>query len=154
MFSPEGEQADGIDGSARVAQDDTTTAFFDRTYDETLALLEEARFYIAEGAGTEAAALGPEARMRFARESMRITSRLSQVMAWLLAQKAVHAGELGRDDVATGPYALDGQNVCEPAEPELSEGLPRRLCSLLDRSHALYTRVSRLDAMVREQTAG
>jgi len=132
-----------------LTQDDTSPAFFNRTYDETLALLEEARFYISDGARTDAAALDPEARLRFARESMRVTSRLSQVMAWLLAQKAVHAGEIDRTEAAVDAYALDGRSVCEPADPELSQGLPRHLRSLLDRSHALYMRVSRLDAMVR-----
>lgn len=130
-----------------------TPAFFNRTYDETMALLEEARFYIADGSRTEIEALPPEARLRFARESMRITSRLSQVMAWLLAQKAVHAGEISRAEAAGEDYALAAHEVCEAADPELSEGLPTHLCSLLDRSYALYVRVARLDAMVRAQAS-
>lgn len=129
-------------------------AFFNRTYEETLALLEEARFYVADGAPAEAAALPAEARLRFARESMRVTSRLTQVMAWLLAQKAVHAGEISHAEAADPDYALAGQSVCAAADPALARGLPAHLRSLLDRSHALYTRVARLDAMVRGDDGG
>lgn len=129
------------------------TAFFHRTYDETMALLIEARNYIAYHEATDQKKLAPHTRLQVSYESMRVTSRLTQVMAWLLAQKAVHAGELTREQVATEEYALSGGDIClDPSGPD-NEELPAGLRSLLDRSYRLYVRVSRLDDMVRRGAA-
>lgn len=124
------------------------TAFFGKTYDETLALLREARDYAAfadpgEGRGGDVAA-----RLIGACESLRVTSRLSQIMAWLLARKAVFAGEISRKQAAEEPFLLAGHTVCLAGGDD--EGLlPPHLKSLAERSRALYVRVARLDEMVR-----
>ena len=129
------------------------TAFFNRTYDETMALLIEARNYIAYNEAADQRGLSPQARLQVSYESLRVTSRLTQVMAWLLAQKAVHAGELTPRQVATDEYALSGGVVCtDPSGPE-NEELPSGLRSLLERSHKLYMRVARLDEQVRRAVA-
>src|SRR3954447_18327229 len=100
------------------------TAFFNRTYDETMALLIEARNYIAYNEAADQRGLRPQARLQVSYESLRVPSRLTQVMAWLLAQKAVHAGELTVQQVATEEYALSGGEVCtDPSGPE-NEELP------------------------------
>ena len=125
------------------------TAYFHRTYDETMALLIEARNYAIYHDAIDQRTLTPSARLQVSFEALRVTSRLVQVMAWLLAQKAVHAGELTPEQGAGEEYALSGGTVCsDPAGPE-NEALPGGLRSLLDRSHRLYVRVSRLDDMVR-----
>src|SRR3954453_23758512 len=129
------------------------TAFFNRTYDETMALLIEARNYIAHNEAFEQRKLSPQVRLQVSFESLRVTSRLTQVMAWLLAQKAVHAGELTAQQAAGPNHALSGGEVCAAAGgPDLLE-LPTGLRSLLDRSHHLYIRISRLDAQVRRNAA-
>ena len=129
------------------------TAFFNRTFDETMALLIEARNYIAYNEAADQRGLSPQARLQVSYESLRVTSRLTQVMAWLLAQKAVHAGELTPRQVATDEYALSGGVVCtDPSGPE-NEELPSGLRNLLERSHKLYMRVARLDEQVRRAVA-
>jgi len=129
------------------------TAFFNRTYDETMSLLIETRNYIAFHESRDHRKLPPEVRLQVSYESMRVTSRLTQVMAWLLAQKAVYAGELTPEQVATEEYALSGGDTCtDPSGPE-NEELPAGLRSLLDRSHRLYMRVARLDEQVRRSVA-
>jgi regulator of CtrA degradation len=129
------------------------TAFFNRTFDETMALLIEARNYIAYNEAADQRGLPPQVRLQVSYESLRVTSRLTQVMAWLLAQKAVHAGELTPRQVATDEYALSGGDVCtDPSGPE-NEELPSGLRSLLERSHKLYMRVARLDEQVRRAVA-
>ena len=130
-----------------MAENSTPTEFFGRTFDEVYELLLEARSYIRHGAKVDAGGLEQEDRLRFALESMRVTSRLSQVMAWLLNEKAVHAGEIGRQERSGEAYRLTGQKVCLDDRPELSDGLPPQLTNLLARSHALYIRVSRLDEL-------
>jgi regulator of CtrA degradation len=80
-----------------------------------------------------------------------VTSRLTQTMAWLLAQKAVHAGELTITEAASDDYALSGGEIClDPSGPDNGD-LPHGLRSLLERSYHLYVRVARLDAMVRRE---
>lgn len=127
--------------------------FFNGPYDETMALLIETRNYIAFHEAIDQRKLPPHVRLQVSYESMRVTSRLTQVMAWLLAQKAVHAGELTMAQVATEEYALSGGDICtDPSGPE-NEDLPSGLRSLLERSHKLYMRVARLDALVHREVA-
>jgi len=131
-----------------------TPTFFNGTYDETMALLVEARNYIAyHDAMEHRQQLPPHVRLQISYESMRVTSRLTQVMAWLLAQKAVHAGEITREEAAGDEWCLSGGEICtDPSGPDNTH-LPSGLRSLLERSHNLYMRVSRLDEMVRQDVS-
>lgn len=78
-------------------------------------------------------------------ESLRLTSRLAEVVAWLLAQKAYQAGELSREDIAAEDYRLAGAGVCLNWRAGTDPALPPPLTSLLRRSYDLYCRVRRLD---------
>lgn len=122
-------------------------AFFGATYDEAHALLVEARDYVRDESGGPAAS--PIDRLTICQESLRLTTRLTQVMAWLLTRKAVHAGELSADEAATARYALGGRKVCLDARGEAAAGVPEHLRDLLIRSRALYERVARLDNQAR-----
>lgn len=129
----------------------TASTFFNGPYDETMSLLVEARNYIAFQEAVDNRALPPNVRLQVSYESMRVTSRLTQAMAWLLAQKAVHAGEMTLAQMASDDFALSGGEICsDPSGPE-NEELPVGLRSLLERSHSLYSRVARLDEMVRRE---
>ncbi len=124
-----------------------TVTYFDSTFEEALALTREARDYLAcqeKGALSE---LSPVGRMAASCESMRMTARMTQVVAWLLVQKAVHAGDLTREEAALPKYRLAGRAICDDVEPLTAEPLPERLTELLARSHKMYRRVARLDAM-------
>ncbi len=125
-----------------------TVAYFDNTFEEALALAREARNYIVYQDAVAVAKLEPAARLVVSCESMRVTARIWQIVAWLLVQKAVHAGELSRDQATQAPYRLAGQRVCAVNELIADEKIPLRLAELLERSHSLYTRVERLDAML------
>lgn len=127
------------------------TFFFNGPYDETMTLLIEARNYIAFHDAAEHRKLSPQVRLQISYESMRVTSRLTQVMAWLLAQKAVHAGEITKAKGASADFALSGGEVCSDGAGPDNEDLPVGLRSLLERSHRLYMRVERLDRMVGEE---
>ena len=126
----------------------TTITFFDRTYDEAFALLVEARDYLADRQHQVMDQLTPQLQLIASCETMRLTSRLVQVMAWLLVQRAIHAGEIDPADADAPQRRLGGHDVCAEPGPWDMSGLPRRLRLLLDRSHALYNRVARLDEMV------
>ncbi len=84
-------------------------------------------------------------------EMSRITMRLTSVMAWLMARKAVVAGQISPDD-ATANYRIDGEEYCLARYEDLYEVTPDYLVDLLERSYQLYLRVWRLDQQHNEQT--
>src|SRR3546814_16267279 len=86
----------------------------------------------------------PNDRMLASCEAMRIASQLTQVMAWLLVQKAVHAGEMTREDARAPEFRLAGKSVCAEAAPPVEGTLQPRLAELLERSLSLSLRVARL----------
>ena len=127
-----------------------TVTFFDTTYREALSLTEEARNYLAGLKSNGAKSSVPADALLASCEAMRLTSRLTQVMAWLLVQKAVHAGELTRSEAQDPKYRLAGQDICSPADPAFEGELEPGLADLLARSHSLYQRVARLDSLYDE----
>ena len=122
--------------------------FLNGTYEETLRLLREARDYLAYREPLDRQRLTPFERLVVNCEALRLTSRLTQVMAWVLMQKAVHAGEVSAAEAAAEHHRLAGQAVCRSRELRQARAVPPALGRLLDRSYDLYSRVERLDAMV------
>lgn len=120
-------------------------AFFRRTYDETMDLMVEARNYMAYVERRERERAGAVAGLRMTCEALRVTSRLTQVMAWLMMQRAVHAGEIEVGEALADANRLSGGEVCLDETFTTDESLPGGLRSLLDRSFRLYTRVARLE---------
>lgn len=113
-----------------------------------MVLADEARSYFDEGGRTDRETLPPVARVSFSCESLKVTTRLMHVIAWLLTQRAVGAGEMAPRD------ALDPSRRLGPAP--LSDAaavaeLPARARALIDSSAELYRRVGLLDeAQARE----
>jgi regulator of CtrA degradation len=124
-------------------------AFFGKTYDEALGLLVAARDYVALSERPQKARLDMAERLRLCCETMRMTARLTQIMAWLMAQKAIHAGEMTQDELVEKQGPLAEIRIC--MEPGQVDGLPKPLIGLLQRSHNLYLRIARLDGRVREK---
>ena len=124
-------------------------AFFDSTYEEALSLACELRDHIAAKGGQDRPA--PEeyhARLHGSCECLRMTARLTHVIAWFLVQKAVHAGELSREEARESHRRLGGQEVCEPGRELVGAELPPPLADLQRRTADIYARVARLDAMM------
>jgi regulator of CtrA degradation len=124
------------------------TAFYDRTYDEAFAMTVEARDYVADGMAADRDSVAFGVRGVFDCEALRLTTRLSQVMAWLLVQRAVYAGEISIGELRDESHRLGGRDVCFDNDIELLESMPPRFRSLLERSLKLYQRIARLDEMV------
>jgi hypothetical protein len=82
-------------------------------------------------------------------ETMRLTTRLTQVMAWTLAQRAVHSEELTPEEGASRAYQLSGQAVClDNVSGDKPATYPKNCANLLQRSYLLYQQVSRLEAQI------
>ena len=57
-------------------------------------LADEARAYFDEAGRDERLTLEPFARVGFACESLKVTTRIMHIVAWLLTQRAVESGEI------------------------------------------------------------
>lgn len=132
---------------------ETATRFFGKTYDETMSLLLASRDYLANAQPADAVGLKPIDRLRVNCEAMRLTSRLTQIMAWLLAQRAVFEGEMPRALAASEEFRLTADSVCMADTDSNATVLPSRLRELLDQSRRLYVRVARLDELNRRAAA-
>ena len=122
--------------------------FMPGVFNETMSLLTEARDYFSQYSDADQSEINEYLRSIYASEMSRITLRLSTVMAWTMAQRAVLAGKISQEDAATH-HALSYQDVCRVDSSVLHGVLPGYVCHLLDRSHELYERVARLDEQFR-----
>ena len=127
------------------------TTFFSKTSDEAHDLLVEARAYLE---ATSDARLGrPVEDLAHSMETLRLTTRLTQIMAWLLVQRAVHAGEMTPAEARQAPNRLGARGLCLDPGGETEATLPAGLRALLARSRKLYRRIARLDQMVARDGA-
>ena len=125
------------------------TEFFGKTYGEAMSLLVEARDYLAHREPLDRGALVMEERLRLCSETMRLTSRVTQIMAWLMTQRAVYEEEITPERALDGHDPLAALEIC--MRDDAVDKLPQRLSSLLERSHRLYIRVARLDELARRR---
>jgi len=130
------------------------STYFANLRDEAMALLFETRNYIKNlqiqnRGDTGALHLKVNGNcLALSLETMRLTSRLTQVIAWMLAQRAVSAGEITAEEGVSERFKLSGQSVCLEHNPKGSGHLPDQLRGLLKRSYELYLRVGRLEAQI------
>jgi len=119
-----------------------TPKLIDALYVEAMVLADEARSYFDQLGRDDRMSLDPIVRVGFSCESLKVTTRLMHVIAWLLTQKAVQAGELSR-----AQSRMPERRVGEAAESdmELVAKLPPSAVQLIDASRELYARVRRLD---------
>ena len=130
---------------ALTQQSFITSALFERTFDEGMALVEETARNLDGRGREEARALPRKASMLYAGESMRVTTRLMQAASWLLVQRAVRDGDMESDRAAEDRYRLGSREICLGVCAESTEMLPVALRDLLTRSDNLYRRIARLD---------
>lgn len=120
---------------------------YTRTYDETMTMIMEARNYMAYGEARGRRYPGESTDLRFSCEALRVTSRLTQVLAWLMMQRAVVEGEITQQEALDEKNRLAGQDVCLDCQAAGDSSLPAGLRDLMERSFHLYERVARLEQM-------
>ncbi|PVX29099.1 DUF1465 family protein [Sphingomonas pokkalii] len=114
----------------------------DSLYVEAMVLADEARGYFDHLGREERERLCALNRVAFSCESLKVTTRLMHIIAWLLTQRAVDAGELSVED-ARAPARRMGE--APETDPMLLEDLPEQAVLIIRASQDLYRRVSRLD---------
>ena len=111
-------------------------------YTEAMVLADETRSYFDRQGREERDSLDPVLRVGFSCESLKVTTRLMHVIAWLLTQRAVEAGEISPAQ-ARKPSRRLGES---PQSDESVLGrLPETARGLVEASRELYARVQRLD---------
>jgi regulator of CtrA degradation len=114
----------------------------DSLYTESMVLADEARSYFDEAGRADRETLDPLVRVGFSCESLKVTTRLMHVIAWLLTQRAVDAGELRAGDALDPSRRLGEAPVFDA---DLVRALPDRAQALIAASADLHRRVGRLD---------
>ncbi len=119
------------------------SVFVDRLYNETMGLLEDARDYAALAEPRDRDQLSRSDACLLTIESMRTTSRLVSVMAWVLARKAAEEEEEEAAFAEHEPLMVNDHHVAPIQDP--GNVLPMRFVRIARRAHDLFARVHRID---------
>jgi regulator of CtrA degradation len=119
-----------------------TSRLIDALYTEAMLLADEARSYFDEAGRDERATLEPFARVGFACESLKVTTRIMHIVAWLLTQRAIESGEI---PMREGRRVERRLGSAQESDPEVVNKLPPSARKLIGASADLYARVKRLD---------
>lgn len=131
----------------------TSSALFERTFDEGMSLVEETARYLDGRGREESRELPRKVALLYAGESMRVTTRLMQAASWLLVQRAVSEGEMRPEEAGSDRYRLGSKEICFGGKTDGTDLLPNMLQTLLERSDNLYRRIARLDEVLYDRRA-
>jgi regulator of CtrA degradation len=126
-----------------------TARLVDSLYVEAMVLADEVRAYFDEHGRVEREALPPLLRVAFSCESLKVTTRLMHVIAWLLTRRAVEHGEISPAQAQSSSRRL---GLVAESDPEALAALPDMARVLVDASRDLYARVERLDQDIDRPT--
>lgn len=120
-----------------------TPKLVDSLYTEAMVLADEARSYFDSDRARQ---IDPaEVAVAFSCESLKVTTRLMHVIAWLLNQKAIRAGEIHPSDVL---HELDTLGYAPATDDWMVQRMPEEARVLIGASEELYYRVQRLSSHV------
>ena len=131
---------DSFDLSAPEAR--ITPRLVDALYTEAMVLADEARAYFDNVGKGERLLLDPFVRVGFACESLKVTTRIMHIVAWLLTQRAIETGELHQVEGRRPERRLGHATI---SDPKVIEQMPPAAQRLIHASSDLYARVQRLD---------
>jgi regulator of CtrA degradation len=128
---------EGMDAETRI-----TPRLIDSFYTEAMLLADEARSYFDDAGHKDRDQLDPFTRVTFACESLKVTTRVMHIVAWLLTQRAIESGEI---QYAEGRRPERRLGNAQDSDPETVARLPAAAQRLVSASTDLYLRVKRLD---------
>lgn len=111
-------------------------------YTEAMLLADEARSYFDDAGRDDRAVLDPFVRVNFACESLKVTTRIMHIVAWLLTQRAIESGEIAFREGRRPERRL---GHAQESDPAVVARLPEAAQRLVSASADLYSRVKRLD---------
>jgi regulator of CtrA degradation len=119
-----------------------TSRLIDSLYTEAMLLADEARSYFDDVGRGDRASLEPFARVGFACESLKVTTRIMHIVAWLLTQRAIESGEIPMLDGRRPERKLGN---AQDSDPLVVAQLPQSAQRLINSSADLYARIRRID---------
>src|SRR3954454_20124965 len=119
-----------------------TSRLVDSLYTEAMLLADEARSYFDDIGRTERSTLDPFGRVGFACESLKVTTRIMHIVAWLLTQRAIESGEIAKYDGRRPERRL---GHAQDSDQAVVVQLPEAAQRLINSSADLYARVKRID---------
>ncbi|MBN9564565.1 MAG: DUF1465 family protein [Alphaproteobacteria bacterium] len=129
-----------------------STGLLSRIYNDALTLLRQSKEYVHEYGQMDFMSVNVENGLALASETSRITSRLTQIVAWYLTQEAYLKGEIGLNEARSEEYKIELLDNMLDDQGELNPVMPETLKYLLKSSRNLYVRVARLDDLFRRNT--
>jgi regulator of CtrA degradation len=119
-----------------------TSRLIDSLYTEAMLLADEARSYFDDAGRDDRSTLEPFARVGFACESLKVTTRIMHIVAWLLTQRAIESGEI---PAVAGRRPQRRLGHAQDSDEALVAQLPDAARRLIGASADLYARVKRID---------
>lgn len=134
------------DGAGEPGEGDVVerSAVLDATYDEVLKLVTRTADFVGAVRAGAVGGFDFGVGAAYTVESMRHTTRLMQVMAWLFTQRAVDSGEMTADEARDPKYRLGAAEICLAHPVSGTEQLPRSFREMMDQSDQIYRRIRRI----------
>jgi regulator of CtrA degradation len=146
ILSPEHESHVAIPFKRR---NDDREAFL-ALFREGMSLVEATANYLDGPGRRESKCLTPYIALSYATESMRLTTRLTQLATWLLARRAVMNGEpmmMMQSGGANDPLVLPPMSRLSGSRGY--DQLPQRLKELIEEGYKLHEKIYRFDTIDR-----
>jgi regulator of CtrA degradation len=121
---------------------------FKLLFREGMFLVEEAASYLDGPGRRDSRALPQAEAIAYASESMRLTTRLMQLAAWLLLQRAVNEGDLSPAQAQTDKHKVNLTRQDFATSGDAFSKLPERLRELALQSRRLQDRIIHLDQLI------
>ncbi|APG63636.1 hypothetical protein LPB140_05960 [Sphingorhabdus lutea] len=149
-------QQDINSSNHQIAKHQMTAKLVDSLYTEAMLLADEARSYFDQYRHSDD--VPAFLSVSFSCESLKVTTRLMHVIAWLLNQKAYFAGEFETEKSAFNFAEKEKKNApphfdlghAAPSDEAVIVQFPQEAQSIITSSIDLYNRLSRLS----DQLAG
>jgi regulator of CtrA degradation len=119
-----------------------TSRLIDSLYTEAMLLADEARSYFDDMGRNDRSTLDPFARVGFACESLKVTTRIMHIVAWLLTQRAIESGEI---PLSGGQRPERRLGNAQDSDAAIVVQLPEAAQRLIGASVDLYARIQRID---------
>ena len=146
--------SDNHHGSERASKDDVVerSTMLETTYNEVMTLVSRTADFVGAVKNGTAPGFDFGAGPAYTVESMRHTTRLMQVMAWLLTQRAVESGEMTAEEARDPKYRLGAPDICLARPVAGTDLLPRRFQEMITQSEQIYRRIKRIAEQMEAPT--
>ena len=145
--------SNSVQGPIAFGQRLAGSQVFSTLFREGMALVEETATYLDREGRSDSRELSRTGSLAYAAESMRLTTRLMQLAAWLLLQRAVNDGEMSAELAAPEKAKVRLEGLASATTGSGWDDLPKPLRDLIERSMGLQERIRRLDSAIGPDAA-